>query len=142
MAVPRKARKIRSNSVNSGIFKWTPKRKKAAKLLSDGTKNYTEVCEEIGINADTLLEWRRHREFWQEVDKCTFENEQVTTAAIVREVLKSLRIKECYVSDDRSTHLDYLKFLKEILPAETKEDNDKMKALTDAILNSAKMIGK
>jgi len=142
MAYQKKPRKIPSNSVNSGIFKWTPKRKKAAKLLSDGTKNYTEVCEEVGINADTLLEWRKHREFWQEVDKCTFENEQVTTASIIRVVLKSLRIKECYVSDDRSTHLDYLKFLKDILPEDTKEDDDKLKELADAIMNSAKMIGK
>ena len=142
MAYQKKPRKIPSNSVNSGIFKWTPKRKKAAKLLSDGTKNYTEGCEEVGINADTLLEWRKHREFWQEVDKCTFENEQVTTASIIRVVLKSLRIKECYVSDDRSTHLDYLKFLKDILPEDTKEDDDKLKELADAIMNSAKMIGK
>jgi len=52
------------NSVNLGVFRWTPKRKKAAKLLSSGLYDYKSAAMETGITEDTLLAWRQQPVFF------------------------------------------------------------------------------
>jgi transposase-like protein len=140
--VVQKKKKVKSNSVNLGVFQWTPKRKRAAKLLSTGLYNYKQTAKEAGITEDTLLAWRQQPIFLQEVDRLTFLDENATRAAIVRKVIKALNIKENFIYEDRSTFLDYLEFLIKVLPAEVKAEEDPLKELADAILESAKMIGK
>jgi len=52
-------KKPRTDSVNQGVFQWTPQRKKAAKLLSSGLYNYKSAAMKPRITEDTLLAWRR-----------------------------------------------------------------------------------
>lgn len=132
-------KKPRSDSVNQGVFKWTPQRRKAAKLLSSGLYNYKSAAMETRITEDTLLAWRQQPTFLQEVDRLTFVDDNATRAAVVRKIIKAMGIKESYVAGDRNTLLDYMEFLVKVIPVDTKNSDDKLKALTDAImLNSRK----
>ncbi len=123
-------------------FKWTVPRKKAAFLLSLGTKTIDDVWTEVGINERTLFDWRSHPEFKKEVDRLTFEHELASKAGLLRLAYKAVDNKIENLKNDKNTVLDWAEFIVKILPDDTKEDNDKLKELTDAIMNSAKMIGK
>jgi len=133
-----KKKKLPKNSVNSGVFQWTPQRKKAAKLLSSGLYNYKSAAMETRITEDTLLAWRQQPVFLQEVDRLTFVDDNATRAAVVRKIMKAMGIKEHYISGDRDTFLDYMEFLVKIIPNDTKNSDDKLKALTDAIMLSSR----
>lgn len=99
---------------NPNVFNWTPKRKLAAKLLSEGIYNYDEVQERVRIGKTTLWEWRQHPIFLKEVDRLTLENELTTRAGLLRECLKGLRIKERYIEEDKNTHLHYIEEIAEL----------------------------
>lgn len=72
--------------------------------------------------------------FLQEVDRLTFVDDNATRAAVVRKIIKAMGIKESYVAGDRNTLLDYMEFLVKVIPVDTKNSDDKLKALTDAIM--------
>lgn len=145
MAVQKKNKPKKKTSENSNkldVFTWTPKRKQAALLLSEGTKTYEEVAEAVRIHISTLWLWRQNDIFLKEVDRLTFENEKATRAGILRKALKALDIKENNISEDKNTFLDYLEFIIKIIPEDTKDDDDKLNALAEAIKQSAKKVGK
>ena len=142
MAYQKKPKKRKSSCVNLQVFNWNPQKRRAARLLSEGTKTIDEVAAELKVSDRTIYSWKPYPDFLKEVDRLTYLLENATRAGIVRKALMALDIKESYISEDRSTYLDYLDFIIKIIPQDIKEDDDKMKALTDAILNSAKMIGK
>lgn len=124
------------------VFNWTPKRKLVALLLSTGLKTNEEVAEAARIHFTTLYEWKKYPVFLKEVERLTFLQENATRAGIVRKVLKAIDQKEKYLSEDRSTLLDYLEFLVKVIPPDVKAEDDPLKELADAILSSAKLIGK
>lgn len=145
MAVQKKKKPKKKTSENSNkleVFTWTPKRKQAALLLSEGTKTYEEVAEAVRIHISTLWLWRQNDIFLKEVDRLTLENEKATRAGILRKALKALDIKEKNISEDKNTFLDYLEFIIKIIPEDTKDDDDKLNALAEAIKQSAKKVGK
>lgn len=145
MAVQKKNKPKKKTSENSNkleVFTWTPKRKLAALLLSEGTKTYEEVAEAVRIHISTLWLWRQNDIFLKEVDRLTFENEKATRAGILRKALKALDIKENNISEDKNTFLDYLEFIIKIIPEDTKDDDDKLNALAEAIKQSAKKVRK
>lgn len=145
MAVQKKKKPKKKTSENSNkleVFTWTPKRKQAALLLSEGTKTYEEVAEAVRIHISTLWLWRQHDIFLKEVDRLTLENEKATRAGILRKALKALDIKEKNISEDKNTFLDYLEFIIKIIPEDTKDDDDKLNALAEVIKQSAKKVGK
>lgn len=145
MAVQKKKKPKKKTSENSNkleVFTWTPKRKQAALLLSEGTKTYEEVAEAVRIHISTLWLWRQNDIFLKEVDRLTLENEKATRAGILRKALKALDIKENNISEDKNTFLDYLEFIIKIIPEDTKDDDDKLNALAEAIKQSAKKVGK
>jgi len=109
-----KPRKRGKKPAEPGKFTWTPKRKLAAKLLSEGTKNYTEVSKAAGINRDTLLEWRKHEEFLEKVDELTLKNELATRAGLLRECLLGLDKKKNYIESDKNTHLHYVQAIADL----------------------------
>lgn len=136
-------KKTKKKPVNKGkVFNWTPMRKTAARLMSTGLKTQRQICAELNVTEKTMCEWKQHVEFMQEVDRLTFLQENATRAGVVRLALKALGIKENYIDEDRSTYLDYLEFILKTIPPDVKEDEDKLKELADAIMNSAKAIGK
>jgi uncharacterized circularly permuted ATP-grasp superfamily protein len=105
MAVQKKtkSRKTKAKAPpNPNVFNWTPKRKLAAKLLSEGIYNYEEVQEQVRIGKTTLWEWRQNPIFLKEVDRLTLENELVKRAGLLRECLKGLRIKKSILKKIRT----------------------------------------
>ncbi len=105
-----KKRKLKKpKSAKSVIFTWTPKRKLAAKLLSESTDTYEEIAKRAGINRDTLLGWRKEPIFVEEVKRLTLQHEAFSLAGLLKGCLKGLNIKENYINEDKNTYLDYIK---------------------------------
>lgn len=113
MAVQKKKKK-EPNPSEPKDFKWTPQRKKAALLLSEGTLTNEEVAQETRIHFTTLYEWKKSPVFLAEVDRLTLENELATRAGLVRFALKALKDKKDAVSTDKNTALDWAKFIADI----------------------------
>ncbi|KKG35395.1 hypothetical protein DU52_15840 [Methanosarcina mazei] len=111
MAVQKKKEK---KPINPNVFKWTPQRKKAALLLSVGTKTNEEVAAETRIHFTTLYEWKKSPVFLAEVDRLTLENELATRAGLVRFALKAIEKKKDNLREDKNTALDWAKFLSDI----------------------------
>lgn len=117
MAVQKKKKakkKPSENPNNIEVFKWTPQRKKAALLLSEGTKTYEEVAETVRIHISTLWLWRQYDEFLKEVDRLTLENEKATKAGLLRIAIKALNDKKDNIANDKNTALDWAKFIADI----------------------------
>lgn len=115
MAVQHKKKFKKPKQVNnSKEFTWTPKRKDAALLLSTGLKTQKEICEEIHITEKTMCEWKKYPAFLEKVDELTLKNENFTRAGLLKECLKGLSLKVDNISEDRSTHLDYVKVIAEL----------------------------
>lgn len=123
----------------SKVFRWTPARKTAAEMLSTGLYTFDHIQNVVGVCYSTFWEWKLNPIFLDEVDRLTLEIRAINRAGRIRETLNGLEIKRHNISTDRDTFLDYLEFLTKISPADTKSSDDKLKALTDAImLNSRK----
>lgn len=108
MAVQKKKEK---KPINPNVFKWTPQRKLAALLLSEGTKTNEEVAAETRIHFTTLYEWKKSPVFLAEVDRLTLENELATRAGLVRFALKAIEEKKDNLREDKNTALDWAKFI-------------------------------
>ncbi len=123
MAVQKKKTKKKASkeSKNLEVFKWTGQRKKAALLLSEGTKTYEEVAEEVRVHISTLWNWRQSDTFLKEVDRLTLENEKATKAGLVRLALKAMKEKENKLKEDRNTILDWAEFLSDIQSIKTQK---------------------
>lgn len=120
-------------------FKWTPTRRTAAEMLSTGLYTFEQIQKEIQITTSTLWAWKLNPVFLDEVDRLTLELRGINRAGRIRETLHCLEMKRHNISVDRDTFLDYMEFLLKLVPPDTKSSDDKLKALTDAImLNSRK----
>jgi len=137
-----KKKKAKPSVKKSQKFNWTTQRKKAVQLLSTGMYSQRKLANELTIAEETISRWMQRPEFKEELDRLTYLQENATRAGIVRRALYALNLKERNIEEDKSTYLDYLEFLLKTIPPEIKSDDDKLKDLADAIMNSAKMIGK
>lgn len=108
---PRTSKKV---PANPNFFKWTGQRKKAALLISEGTKNYEEIAEEVGVHRETFWEWRKHPIFQEEVSRLTLENEKATREGLLRIAYKAIEKKMKGITDDKSTVLEWSKFIAEL----------------------------
>lgn len=124
------------------IFVWTGKRKKAALLISVGTKDYEDIANEVGVHRKTFWEWRQHPIFQAEVSRLILANEKATREGLLRIAYKAIEEKIESMADDRSTVLDWAKFIADIqghlkqkveLDANMKHDVD-LHSLSDAEL--------
>lgn len=111
MAVLKKKQK---RAINPNVFRWTPQRKKAALLIAEGTKNYTDIALEIGVNYVTLWEWRQHPIFQAEVSRLTLANEKATREGLLRIAYKAIEEKIGNIADDKNTVLEWSKFIVEL----------------------------
>lgn len=96
------------------VWKWTSQRKRAALLLSLGTKNLDDIALEVGVNERTLYDWRQSPIFLEEVDRLTLKNELTTRAGLLRECLKGLDLKRDHIEYDKNTHLHYIEEIAEL----------------------------
>jgi len=145
MAVQKKKHRVRTPT-NPNVFTWTGPRKKAALLISEGTKNYKDIAEDVGVHCETFWEWRKHPIFQAEVDRLTLNNELATKAGLLRlaykAVDKKIGIEGVKLENDKTTVLDWAEFIVKLIPEDAKDDEDKLNALAEAIKQSARAIGK
>lgn len=112
MAVQKK--KTIKSATKSNVFVWTGPRKKAALLISEGTKNYEEIAGEVGVHRKTFWEWRQHPIFQAEVSRLTLANEKATKEGLLRLAYKAIEEKMGNIADDRSTVLEWSKFIADL----------------------------
>lgn len=113
MAAQRKRKTIKKVT-NSNVFVWTGPRKKAALLISEGTKNYEDIAEDVGVHRKTFWEWRQHPIFQAEVSRLTLANEKATKEGLLRLAYKAIEEKMGNIADDRSTVLEWSKFIADL----------------------------
>jgi transposase-like protein len=113
MVVQRKRKTIKKVT-NSNVFVWTGPRKKAALFISEGTKNYEEIAGEVGVHRKTFWEWRQHPIFQAEVSRLTLANEKATKEGLLRLAYKAIEEKMGNIADDRSTVLEWSKFIADL----------------------------
>ena len=99
---------------NPLVFQWTGQRKKAALLISEGTKTIDEIWVEVGVHERTLFDWRQHPIFQAEVSRLTLANEKATREGLLRLAYKAIEKKIGSVADDRSTVLEWTKFIADL----------------------------
>jgi transposase-like protein len=115
MAVPKKKKQNKEKrAINPNVFLWTGQRKKAALLIAEGTKNYTDIALEIGVHYVTFWEWRQHPIFQAEVSRLTLANEKATREGLLRIAYKAIEEKIGNIADDRSTVLEWTKFIADL----------------------------
>lgn len=111
MAVQKKKQK---RAINPNVFLWTPQRKKAALLISEGTKNYTDIASDVGVHTVTFWEWRQHPIFQAEVSRLILSNEKSTREGLLRIAYKAIEEKIGNIADDKNTVLEWSKFIVEL----------------------------
>jgi hypothetical protein len=95
-------------------FKWSAKSKKVAILIAEGFGTQTEISTEVGVHESTISKWKREPEFLEKVDELTLAYEKASKAGLLREAYKGLNIKSKNISNDKSSHLDYVKAIADI----------------------------
>lgn len=108
------AKKKEKAPMNPNVFKWTPQRKKAAFMLSEGIHQYKDIANEVRVNPWTLWEWRKHPIFIKEVSRLTFENEKATREGLLRLAFKAIEEKMGRLQEDKTTLLDWVKFISDL----------------------------
>lgn len=103
------------------IWKWSHKKYLLAKHIADGDTN-KEAGRKVGLARETVQGYmNRVPEFRAYVDKITLENELVSRSGTIRALVRKVREKEEVTASDKSTHLEYLKFLRDVVK---ENDND------------------
>lgn len=92
------------------MFNWTPRRRKAASLLSDG---YTikEVAQAVKVSTRSIDFWKHETEFASEVDRLTMETgiaQRSERIKIVKQLTRQKLINGLVITD--KDLLDWLKF--------------------------------
>ncbi len=116
MAVQKKKKKQNKEkrAINPNVFKWTGQRKRAALLIAEGRKKYEEIALDIGVHYVTFWEWRQHPIFQAEVSRLILANEKATREGLLRIAYKAIEEKIDGVAGDRSTVLEWSKFIADL----------------------------
>lgn len=105
-------------------WKWSPKKYKLAKLIAEG-ELYKDAGEQTGYSEATVKGYMSQcMEFRAYVDKCTLENEQASRAGILRQLMNVAKQKKPDAKADKSTYLDYLKFIRELADEVGEQDTE------------------
>ena len=111
---PKPKKQAKKTTRKPPVWRWTSQRKKAAFLLSLGTKKLEDIALEVGVNERTLYDWRQSSVFREEVDRLTLKNELATRAGLLRECLKGLDLKRNHIENDKNTHLHYVQAIADL----------------------------
>ena len=93
---------------------YTGKKLKAALMMSEGLKSQRDISEELDMHESTISKWKHDPDFAAFVDKMTLQHETASRAGLLRCAYAGARLKQLKAGDDRSTHLDYLKFIADL----------------------------
>lgn len=96
-------------------WNWTGQRLKAAKLMALGDYTQEEVAKECRVTRETINVWNKVPEFHEKVVELVLADERATKAGILKRALKTLDKKTELAADDKTTELDYLKFIADIM---------------------------
>lgn len=99
---------------NDTKFEWSQNKLDVAKELSEGIKTIEKIADAHNITPNTIYRWKRVPEFMKKVDEFTLAHENATLAGLLREAYKGMNIKRPNIKDDRSTHLDYVKYVSKV----------------------------
>lgn len=95
-------------------WSWTGQRLKAAKMMAEGTYTHEDIAKECGVRRETVSVWNMHPEFKEKVVELVLLDERATKAGILRRALNTLEEKSLKAADDKTTELDYLKFIADL----------------------------
>ena len=90
------------------LYRWTPKKEKAAIMLSSGD-TINEVAASVGVSEKTIDRWKRDIEFSQEVDRLSL---MVGVANRAERLRMAKRIVKKLAEKQNPTHQDLLEWLK------------------------------
>ena len=96
-------------------FKWDEKKLNIAKELSSGTKSQKQIAEELDCHESTISKMKQHPDFMMKVNEFTLAHELATKGGILRELMNGVHMKRAKIEGDRSTALDFLKEINEML---------------------------
>lgn len=95
-------------------WNWTGQRLKAAKMKADGSYTHEAIAKACGVKRDTITSWNQIPEFKEKVTELILLDERATKAGILKRALNTLEKKSLKAEDDKSTELDYLKFISDL----------------------------
>lgn len=90
-------------------MRWTPQRRKAARLLAEG-RSTTEVAEELGVVPTTIRSWMKNREFMAYLDELTLSSGVALKAERLR-IAKEIIRRKLEGIGSRKDLLDWLKYV-------------------------------
>ena len=93
---------------------YTGKKLKAALMMSEGLKSQRDISEELDMHESTISKWKHDSDFAAFVDKMTLEHETASRAGLLRRAYAGAHLKQLKAGDDRSPHIDYLKFIADL----------------------------
>jgi predicted transcriptional regulator len=96
-------------------WNWNPRRLKAAELMAVGKMTHEEIAKECSVNRSTVSEWNMHPEFKEKVMDLILLDERATKAGILKRAFNTLEKKSENAGDDKTTELDYLKFIADLM---------------------------
>lgn len=102
-------------------WNWTGQRLKAAKLLAVGDFTQEQVAKECGVRRETVNVWNQVPEFHEKVTELVLADERATKAGLLKRALVSLEKKMDRVSEDKTTELDYMKFIADLMGINEKQ---------------------
>lgn len=95
-------------------WNWTGQRLKAAEMVAKGEKTQEAIAKECGVRRETISIWNSQPEFKEKVVELVLLDERATKAGILKRALATLESKSLKAPDDKSTELDYLKFISDL----------------------------
>lgn len=105
------------------VWRWTAERYRLARHIAEGD-TYREAGKKVGLAEVTVKTYMWEvNEFRAYVDKITLENEMASRAGVLRMLMRVAKEKLPDAAADKSTYLDYLKFIREL--ADDVDDPDK-----------------
>ena len=106
------------------IWRWTADRYRLARLIAEGD-TYKEAGRKVGLAEVTVKTYMWEvDEFRAYVDKITLENEMASRAGVLRMLMRVAKEKLPDAGADKSTYLDYLKFIRELASDDEGKDNE------------------
>lgn len=96
-------------------WNWTGQRLKAAKLMAVGDFTQEQVAKECRVTRETINVWNKVPEFHEKVVELVLADERATKAGILKRALRTLEAKADRAAEDKTTELEYLKFIADLM---------------------------
>lgn len=103
-------------------WNWSWQRMKAAELMATTPKTHEEIADECNVTRETVTRWNQVPEFKEKVTEFVLLDERATKAGILKRALTTLEKKSENAGDDKTTELDYLKFISDLMGLTDKKE--------------------